>query len=243
VPDLADAPAATRRAVAHWLQDLYPGDHPDTLSSLRPHLLAEHLAVRELAAAESFASRALRDLSEESSHHAFTLLGQAAKHDKRAIQLIVDAVEEDPERMILPAVTATVETGVRLDAILAAQIQAARLNLLQLTRVSAAIPRRSQSLDRTATVVRRRVIETGAVQLSQRRGITANHAELGRRQTELMELARVNRLLQEEGRILPARTRKQLLSALQNQEKSLIQDGQLSEALDISEQIAWLKNN
>jgi hypothetical protein len=206
-------------------------------------LLAEHLAVRELVADGAFASGALRDLSEGVAHHAFTILGYAGGHDQRANQMMADAVKEDPERMILPAVSAVIETGAPLDAMLAAQVQAARLNLLQLARVSAAIPWASKSLDRTATVIRRRVIEVGTAEMSRIRRGTADRAEIERRQTELMEFVRVNRLLQEEGRILPAPVRKQLLNALQSQEKALIDFGQLSEAESISKQIAWVESH
>lgn len=243
VPDLAEASAAKRRAVARWLRELYPEDGPDGLSSLRPHLLAEHLVVRELADDKAFSAGALRSLSPDSAHRAFAMLGLAAEHDQRASQLIAEAVEADPGQMILPAVSAVVETGVPVDATLAAQVQAAHLNLRELARVSAAIPAKSRSLDRTATVVRNKLIEVGTAELQRTKKDTSNLADIWQRQTELMELARVNRIFQEQGRILPGSVRKQLLNALKGQERALTDFGQLSEAQDVSMQIAWINSH
>lgn len=243
VPHLAEASMETRRTAAQWLQDLYPGDGLGRLGSLRPHLLAEHLAVRELADDEEFLSKALRDLSEDRAHNAFTMLGYAAHHNQQASQMIAEAVAVNPQQMILPAVLAVVETDVSIDAALAAQVQAAEMDLLQLARVSGAIPRKSQSLDRTATVTRRKFIESGAAELSRIAKSTASVAEMARRQTELLEFVRIDRILQEEGRILPARIRKQLIKALKTQEKVLSNFGQLSDAEEISRQIIWVESH
>jgi hypothetical protein len=243
VPDLAGTLPAERRAVAQWLQNLYPAQDLDSLGSFRPHLLAEHLAVRELTTDREFFSRALRHLSHRRAHHAFTVLGHAAQHDQEATRIIAESVAADPEDMILPAVSAVVETGVLLDAMLAAQVQATPLDTLQLARISAAIPWKSNSLDRTATVVRRRFFEAATAELTAITSPSASHSEIERRQIELMEFSRVNRMYRKQGRALPPGIRQQLIRALEGQEKALVSSGQLQAAQEISRQIAWVQLN
>jgi hypothetical protein len=243
VPDLAGTSAGSRRAVAQWLQDLYPAEGLDGLGSFRPHVLAEHLVVRELAADHGFANRSLRHLPESKAQHAFTVLGFAAQHEQQAVRMITESVAANPGQMIVPAVSAVVETGVLLDAFLAAQVQTASLETFQLARASMAIPRRSNSLDRTATVVRRKFIETGTAELKRIRGPAASQAEIRQRQTELMEYARVSRIFHDEGRGLPAPMRRQLIEALEGQEESLISSGRLQEAREISRELTWINDH
>jgi hypothetical protein len=241
IPELADSVAAPRYGVARWLQDLYPGEGANQLSSLRPHLLAEYLVVRELAADAEFADHALHDLSVDVARHALITLGYAAEHEQRAIPLALEVITADPVRMIPPAVSAAVETGVSLDTALAAQIPLASLDLLQLARISAAIPLKSKSLDRTAVVVRKRLVETGEEELMRLRKPSVDHNELERRQVELMEFARV--LKDQQGTVPPATIHANLLTALQVQKDVLTASKWQSEVESISKEIAWIKSN
>jgi hypothetical protein len=239
IPDLAGTPIATRRAVAQWLQDLYPAEGLDRVGSFRPHLLAEHLVVQELAADGEFLNRALKHLPEKNAHHALTVLGYASGHDQRAIRMIAESVMVNPGRMILPAVSAAVETGARIDAMLASQVATSFLDTQRLAQVSAAIPWKSNSLDRTATVVRNKFIEAATAELGRNAKRATNPTAVNRRQTELMEYVRVSR---QQGRILPAQVRRQLITALKNQEKTLAHLGELQEAHKISRQIEWVES-
>jgi hypothetical protein len=204
-------------------------------------VLAEHLTVRELVADPEFARGALHDLPEDRARHALTVLGYAAQHDQRAGALILDAVKADPKRMILPAVAAAVETSVSLDAWLADQLHVASMDLLQLAELSAAMPLESQSLSRAATVVRRRLIKEATDELNRISNAAADRTESERRQTELVEIARVHRSLQEQGDSLPVPVRNRLLKALEYQRKDLVFWGSPSEAESISREIAWIK--
>jgi len=239
IPDLAGTPIATRRAVAQWLQDLYPAEGQDRVGSFRPHSLAEHLAVQELAADKEFLNRALKHIPEKDAHHALTVLGYASGRDRRATRMIAESVMADPRKMILPAVSAAVETGARIDAMLASQVATSPLDTQQLAHVSAAIPWRSNSLDRTATVVRNKFIAAVTAELSRSATRATSPVDVNRRQTELMEYMRVNR---EQGHALPAPLRRKLITALKNQEKSLARLGELQEARRISQQIEWVES-
>ena len=239
VPDLAGAQEPQRRAVARWLQDLYPAEEPNRIGSFRPHVLAEHLAVQELAVDEEFRNRGLKYLSEKTAHHALTVLGYASSHDQRAVRLIAESVMTDPRRMIFPAVSAVVETGARIDSMLASQIATSSLDVQQLAQVSAVIPWKSRSLDRTATVVRNKFFEAATAELIRSAKGATNPADVNRRQTELMEFVRVSR---EQKRILSPQVRRQLVKALQNQEDTLVHLGELQEARKVSQQIEWVES-
>jgi hypothetical protein len=177
------------------------------------------------------------------ARHALTVLGYAAQHDKRADPLILEAVDADPKRMILPAISAAVETSVSLDAWLAGQLQVTSMDLLQLAELYAAIPLESQSLDRAAKVVQKRLIKEATHELNRISKAAADRAESQRRHTELMEFARVHRSLQEQGHSLPVPVRSRLLVALEDQEENLSLSGSLSEADNITREIAWIKSH
>lgn len=243
VLELADSVALTRYNVARWLQDLYPGEGDYQLSLLRPHLLAEHLVVRELSADVKFADSALHGLSEDRAHHALTMLGYAATHEQHAIQLAREVVKADPAKMILPAVYAAVETGASLDAALAAEIPQASLGLKQLVKISAAIPLRSESLDRTAVVVRNRLLNVSEEELRRLKRPSADPSEMEWRQMELMEFARVFKYSRDKERALPPSIRAQLLKALEVQKDALSGASQRSEIESISREIAWIESH
>lgn len=243
IPELADASAASRYSVARWLQGLYPGEGAYQLSLLRPHLLAEHLVVRELSADRDFASSALHDLPEGVALHALTMLGYATEHEPHAIALAYKAIHADPARMIMPAVTAAIETGLPIDTLLANEIRPAAMDLFQLARVSAAIPLKSASLDRTAVVVRKCFIEASENELSRLERHTADPKEVQRRQIELMELARILRYQHEQERALPASIREQLLAALHVQHDAIAINGRPAEAESVSKEIAWMNSH
>ncbi len=243
VPELSDSRARNRYDVARWLQDLYPGEGEYQLSLLRPHVLAEHLVVRELSADARFADDALNSLSQDSAHHALTVLGYATTHEENAARLALKVVESDPKNMILPAVRATVETGMPLDAALASQIPRASLNLRQLVKVSAAIPLRSDSLDRTATVARGRLLEVAEQELMRLRRPSGENAELEWRQTELLEFARVLRYFKDKRKALPPSIRAQLLRALEVQKDSLSGASRQTERRNVAKEIAWIKSH
>lgn len=243
VPELADASAASRYSVARWLHGLYPGEGAYQLSLLRPHILAEHLVVRELSADHEFASSALRNLPEGVALHALTMLGYAAEHEPYATALAYEAVHAAPARMIMPAVTAAIETGLPIDALLASEIRPAAMDLFQLARVSAAIPLKSDSLDRTAVVVRNCFVQANENELSQLERPTADPEEIQRRQVELGELTRILRYRHEQEGVLPASIREQLLAALQVQQDTMAINGKRAEAESISKEIDWLSTH
>jgi hypothetical protein len=243
VPELSDSHARNRYDVARWLQDLYPGEGEYQLSLLRPHVLAEHLVVRELSADARFADDALNSLSQDSAHHALTVLGYATTHEENAARLALKVVESDPKNMILPAVRATVETGMPLDVALASQIPRASLNLRQLVKVSAAIPLRSDSLDRTATVARGRLLEVAEQELMRLRRPSGENAELEWRQTELLEFARVLRYFKDKRKALPPSIRAQLLRALEVQKDSLSSASRQTERRNVAKEIAWIESH
>jgi hypothetical protein len=198
---------------------------------------------RRLSASHDFAGNALQDLSEGVALHAFTMLGYAAEHEPHAVALAYKAIHADPARMIMPAVTAAAETGLPIDALLAGEIRFAAMNLFQLARVSAAIPLKSKSLDRTAVVVRKYFIEASANELSDLERRTADHEEIQRRQVELMELARILRYRHEQERALPASIREQLLAALHVQHDALAINGRPAEVESLSKEIAWIDSH
>jgi hypothetical protein len=243
VPELSDSRARNRYDVARWLQDLYPGEGEYQLSLLRPHVLAEHLVVRELSADARFADDALNSLSQDSAHHALTVLGYASTHEENAAKLALKVVESDPKNMILPAVRATVETGMPLDAGLASQIPRASLDPRQLVKISAAIPLRSDSLDRTATVARGRLLEAGEQELMRLRRPSGKTDELEWRQTELLEFARVLRYFKDKRKALPPSIHMQLLTALEVQQDSLSSASQQIERRNVAKEIAWIKSH
>jgi len=240
VPDLAGTTAAMRRSVARWLQGLYPGKGTDGLDALRPHLLAEHLVVRELAN-RTFFNRALSDLPEDHAHHAFTVLGYAAQRDREASSMIREAVEANRDQMILPAISAAVETGGSLDSAFASILHSIPMTPPQLTRLSAAIPLESRSLNQTATVIRSRLVEASAAELRRIRETTASRKEIERRQDMLVELARVYEFSRKRGHGLPASFRAELLKALGRQQRALAGSGQMSKAKSISRKIAQIE--
>ncbi len=243
VPELADASAASRYSVARWLQTLYPGEGAYQLSLLRPHLLAEHLVVRELFEDSEFASNALRDLPEDVALHALTMLGYAAEHEPHATALAYKAIHANPAKMIMPAVTAAVETGLPIDALLAGEIRPTAMDLFQLATLSRAIPLKAVSLDRTAVVVRKYFIEASGNELSHLERPTGDPEEIQRRQVELMELARILRYEHEQERALPASIREQLLEALRVQHDAMAINGGPAEAESISNEIAWMDSH
>lgn len=243
VPELADSIALPRYNVARWLQNLYPGEGGYQLSLLRPHLLAEHLVVRELSANVKFAESALHNLSEDMAHHTLTMLGYAATHERQAIRLALEVVEADPTHMILPAVYAAVETGASLDAAIATQISHASLSLRQLVKISAAIPLRSESLDRAAVVVRNRLLSVSEEELRRLEMPSADLNEMEWRQIELIEFARVFKYFRDKKRALPRSIRAQLLKALEIQKDTLSQDSRQFEVENISREIAWIESH
>jgi hypothetical protein len=105
------------------------------------------------------------------------------------------------------------------------------------------MPLESQSLSRAANVVRRRLIKEATDELNRISKAAADREESERRQTELVEIARVHRSLQEQGHTLPVPVRNRLLRALEDQQKDLTLWGSLSEAESISDEIAWIKSH
>jgi hypothetical protein len=143
----------------------------------------------------------------------------------------------------MPAVTAAVETGLPIDALLAGEIRLAAMDLFQLARVSAAIPLKSASLDRTAVVVRDCFIEASENELGNLERRTADHEEIQRRQVELMELARILRYQHEQESALPASIREQLLAALHVQHDAIAINGRPAEAESLSKEITWMNSH
>lgn len=198
---------------------------------------------RELSADHDFARNALHDLPEGVALHVFTMLGYAAEREPYAAALAYEAIRADPTRMILPAVTATIDTGLPIDALLASEIRPAAMDLFQLARVSAAIPLSSTSLDRTAVVIRKCFIEASENQLSVLERPTADSEEVHRRQIELMELARILRYQHEQEPALPASIHEQLLAALHVQHDAIAISGRPAEADSILKEIAWMSSH
>lgn len=240
VPHLAGATDAERSSVARWLQALFPGKMPGELGSLQPHLLAEYLVVRELANGDFF-SEALSNLPEDRANHAFTILGQAAQRDPRASDMIQKAVEADRNKLILPAISAAVNTGTPLGPAFADILQGMSMDVSHLTKLSAAIPLESRSLNEAASVIRDKLAEAGITELRRLRKNAVGDKEIERRQALLIELARVYQFSQKNGRTLPASFRPELLKALGRQQRVLTGSGHISEARSISRRILQIE--
>jgi hypothetical protein len=231
VPGLSEKDVGKRRDVARWLGGLYPAEKRNLVSSLQPHLLSEHLVVRELNDDPSFAASTLSDLPDRPALHTMRLLGFASYHDERARQIILDLLDQAPEHMLIPAIRATVDTGVAIDDQLNEKVLAADMSVAELAAISAAMPLRSPSLQQTAATVRRRFAEAGKPWLRQTRTAPSGTAEIMRRQKILLELSRASQVPQ---RPLnnEAPTERDIVAALQRQRKALSSIGDIA-AMDM----------
>jgi hypothetical protein len=241
IPDLAGTDDAMRRTVARWLQSLYPGASEDQLSPLRPHLLSERLVVQEMANDSEFAAAALRGMSYDVTQNALIVLGFASYKDSRAARFALNVLEQDPERMILPAICAAVETGLPLDDAISKHIQLLHMDATRLADISARIPLTPGSLEQTATTVREKLIAVAKPWLRQTTKRTTDQAELERRQRVLLELSRVNEGYQHKQGNFAPNLREDLLKALRRQTNALTYIGQLEAAAVVTKKIGQIE--
>jgi hypothetical protein len=231
VPDLSEKDVGQRRDVARWLGSLYPAEKRNLVSSLQPHLLSEHLVVRELNDDPSFAASTLSDLPDRFALHTMRLLGFASYYDESAPQIILNMLDQAPDEMLIPAIRAAVDTGVAIDNQLNEKLLVADKSVAELAAISAAMPLRAPSLQRTAATVRRRFTVVGKLWLRQTRAAPADKAEIMLRQKILLELSRVSQVSQRQpNNEVPAE--RDILAALRRQRKALSGVGE-REAMDM----------
>jgi tetratricopeptide (TPR) repeat protein len=140
VPELADAPLASRRAWARWLYGLYPSEADGRLGSLQPDLLAERHVVQQLAADRDLALRCLRDLPPQQAEQALTVLARAWAHQGPAESIIASALQSDLIHLAIPAVEVTLQTQSSLGPLLAAALQDVPVPLGALIGIADSMP-------------------------------------------------------------------------------------------------------
>jgi len=243
VPELADSPIATRRAVARWLHSLYPGDEDHLIGTLQPHLLAEHLVVGELSADREFLHNSITKASQKIAHHAFTVLGYAAEHDNNVTPILREILQRDPDRMLLPAISAATETGRLVEAI-AGTIRTTPLSARQLAKIAAAIPKESRVLSQAGTSARRKLIEAGHAELNKAKAKASpddRTKNQHRSQQLLAEFAQTAQFFRDKVKEEPELFREDLLNCLRLQKAVLTDLGRTAEAAKVELEIARIR--
>jgi len=111
VPDLEDRDQATRRQIARWLRDLYPGERNVWFKRLEPDLLGNANLAAVLEEVPSLASRLLAILDEEHSSYALQVISQCAVAYPAVEKHLADAITANLERCWPEAMTVALNTG------------------------------------------------------------------------------------------------------------------------------------
>jgi hypothetical protein len=160
VPRLAGGSAQSRLGWAEWLAALYPADADRRTGELRPDLLAETLAVRELAADPELARACLRDLAPEQAERAFAMLAGGFAPRELGRQVIGAALRRDLAELAVPAARAALRTTGELPALLASAIADAVAPADVLSDVALGMPYPSATLTQAHLAATLRVLQS-----------------------------------------------------------------------------------
>ncbi len=163
VPDLGDGRA--RGIVARWLADLYPalagGGGAEWIGPLQPDLLTERLVTGVLARHPGLARGLLTGLGETRAERALTVLARAALTQPAvALPLIGQALESDPGRLLVPAITVAAATNPAVADLITRVHAAAELSPGTLIAMTEAIPYPTVALAALDAAVTRQVLDT-----------------------------------------------------------------------------------
>ena len=149
VSDLA-GDGRLRGQVARWLRDLYPAPAggPEWLGQLQPDLLTEQLAVTVLVAHPELITRLFAGTGEARTVRALTILGRAALTQPAALPQIRQALEVDPEHLLVPAIVVTTATNPAVAPLIMSVHAAAVLPAEALVTLAEAIPHPTVALVR-----------------------------------------------------------------------------------------------
>jgi tetratricopeptide (TPR) repeat protein len=236
VPDLTDA--QLRGTVARWLHDLYPvspdEDGREWIGQLRPDLIAEQLVVTVLDKHRELIARLFASVDERRAAQALTVLARAALTQPLALNQIRLALEAEPERLVVPALTVTTETNPALASVITSVLASSKIAEDQLETIAEAIPRPSVALAEVGAAV------TGALAVAATTGkeragwlvtLSIWLSDLGRREEALAASEEAVTIRRELARDHPDAFLPGLSVALTNQSNYLSDLGREDEAL------------
>ena len=123
VPDLASHSEGTRRLVARWLRNLYPGAPDEWFKPLKPDLLGEAHVAAVLRDVPSLAEHLLAGAEPASVKRTLRVLGQGASCYPSTRRALEAAVAGDVERLWLSAMEVAQDVGDPVGQVLAAAVE------------------------------------------------------------------------------------------------------------------------